>query len=196
MLSYKSVSNALIATDAVPIYFSSLVRQMRAAVLTGLSDDDASLSEVSGFSSTGKCTFGTYWSMGICSFVEDVTPIWVADCGKGGDEIKMACTYTVPEIQNTLPPKNPGMSGLDTAWTGAGYTGTTNRIFSDINTLVKIYVIYLSDQEALDDNSKLKYTSKMVALKGKLDFCLFKYNSSMQLGITSTNQIDQNANPI
>lgn len=87
---------------------------MRAAVLTGLSDDDASLSEVSGISSTGKCTFGTYWSMGVCSFVGDVTPILVADCGKGGDEIKMACTYTVPGIQNTLPPKNPGMSGLDT----------------------------------------------------------------------------------
>ena len=168
---------------------------MRSAISTGLLVSDAKLSDVGGSSATGNCTFGIYWSMGVCSSVEDVTPTLIADCQGGADKSQFGCTYTVPELQDRLPPGTPTRSVHDTLWVGAGFVTHDNTSFTGINSLSEFYVIYLSDLDALDPNLSINYTSKMVALRGKLELCLYQYNSSMQFGSTSTIQADVIASP-
>ena len=128
--------------------------------------------------------------MGVCSSVEDVTSSLVADCKGGGDGTDSGCTYTIPELRNLNAPRNVKMDVSDNLWIGAGWIEDDEKSFSEPNTLIEFCAIYLSDLDAKFD-PKVNYTSKMVALKGKLDLCLIKYDSSMEFGTTTTTKIDQ-----
>ena len=57
------------------------------------------------------------------------------------------------------------------------------------------YVFYLSDFDALNQDSGLNYAETIVALKGSMNLCIIKYNSSMEFGVTNTTILDQVTKP-
>ena len=134
--------------------------------------------------------------MSVCSSVKDVTPRLVADCGRGGDATRMGCTYNIPPLRRFLPSTSLSMSPLDTLWIGTPFANASNgNGFTESSTLVDFYVFYLSDFNALNQDSGLNYTEKIVALKGSMNLCITKYNSSMEFGVTNTTILDQITKP-
>ena len=161
---------------------------MRLAIAAGLANTDASPSSVTGDCPTGNCTWPDYLSLGICSSVDDVTPSIIAHCKSptdNGDPI--SCSYSVPALKQDPPFSGSNLSLGATLFIGAS---NPNRSYPALNTLVEFYVIYLKNLGVLE-NFEPSYTNQLVALKGTLDLCLYKYTTTVTNGITNTTQIDK-----
>ena len=180
--------------------------KIKAAVTSALAGNPVNASDIQGICSTGNCTFGTYNTMGVCASVQDVTPTLISHCPNHEDGTRPGCSYTVPELQAHSPFPNSNYSSINEQGSTKGLERMTlfigaSKIFQSyqypgINTLSEFYVIYLSDLSVLSLDSKVNYTSKLVALKGTLNLCLYTYNSSMLDGTTTTTQLTQITNAV
>ena len=162
---------------------------MRLAIEAGLINTDASPSTVTGDCPTGNCTWPDYLTLGICSSVDDVTPSIIAHCESPEDDRDPNfCTYTVPALKQDPPTSGTNLSRAATLFIGA--SDPFNHSYPALNTLVEFYVSYLKNLSVLED-SEPRYTNQLLALKGTLDLCLYKYNTTVTNGITNTKLIDK-----
>lgn len=75
-------------------------------------------------------------------------------------------------------------------WVGSSQIGTPNPgyQFPNPRTMVEFYMIYLPDPSVRSLDSKQQFTRSLVALRGTLDMCVETYNTSMEFGVTSTDE--------
>ena len=177
--------------------YNSVPVAMRLAVADGLSRNDVSPSNIQGSCPTRNCTWGSYQTLGVCSNVEDVSSSITSKCRK--TPINLAgCKYSVPEIskhptltdtQLDIPRRGLG----HTLWVGASDYHLQNNPYSNINTLVEFYVIYVQDFAKWDSlDPTIDHKDDLIALKGVLNLCLYEYNTSTVSGVTETTELSKN----
>ena len=161
---------------------------MRLAIEAGLTIRDTSPSSVTGDCPTGNCTWPDYLSLGICSSVDDVTPSIITHCESPSDSgDPNVCSFSVPALKQDPPFSGTNLSLGATLFIGAS---NPNHSYPALNTLVEFYVIYLKNLSVLEDFEP-SYTDQLIALRGTLDLCLYRYNTTVTNGITDTIQIDK-----
>ena len=161
---------------------------MRLAIEAGLTNTDTSPSSVTGDCPTGNCTWPDYLSLGICSSVDDVTPSIITNCGSSSDNGNPnSCSFSVPALKEDPPFSGTNLSLGATLFIGAS---NPNHSYPALNTVVEFYVIYLKNLSVLEDLEP-SYTNQLIALRGTLDLCLYRYNTTVTNGITDTIQIDK-----
>ena len=161
---------------------------MEAAINSAITQTPADPSEVAGNCSSGNCTFSTYETMGVCSKLDDITPMIVSNCHHEDTGATLRCFYTVTELQVSPPWRGDNFSTDNpqmTLWVGA----TESTDSQDYNSLGQFYTIYLPDTKAY--GSQTNITGELVALKGELDLCVISYQTTVTNGITKTVEVDR-----
>ena len=171
-----------------------------AAILTGLTGNNADPSDVKGTCVTGNCTFGLFASIGVCASAADVTSSIVSDCGEDAifnfsSAFPLGiCTHTVRHLVGDGLFNTISFSGTPiTLYVGASASNisvgsnwqASNSSFNDV--LIEFYVIYATElTTSIRNSTEPGITLPMAALKGTLNLCAHVYNSSMQSGVTNT----------
>ena len=170
--------------------FDSVVPQVKVAIEDGLTNLDSDPSSVAANCPTGDCMWQDYFSMGTCSSVDDVTSSIIEHCTSSSDDgDPIDCTYSIPALVQTPPFIGTNLSKGATLFIGAS-NPVDRSPYPSPNTLVEFYVIYLKNlsiHTAFEPN----HTNQLVALKGTLDLCLYKYTTTVTNGTTHTIQVDQ-----
>ncbi|KAL8783984.1 MAG: hypothetical protein Q9213_004235 [Squamulea squamosa] len=132
--------------------------------------------------------------MGVCSDVLEVSSTITSECRYSGRQFYPAgCNYSVPAIDEDQTSTGTTMvngQGKQILWIGA--SNTPNYRYPDLITLVQFYVIYVPDLakwETFDLTDDHK--DDLTAFQINLSLCLYRYNTTMVNGITTTTQIDK-----
>ncbi len=161
---------------------------MEAAINSAIIQIPADPSEVAGNCSSGNCTFPIYETVGVCSKLNDITPMIVNNCHHENTSTTLRCFYSVTELRVNPPWRRDNFSTDAppmTLWVGA--SDSTDDL--DHISLVQFYTIYLPDRKTYD--SRANITEELVALKGELDLCVISYQTTVANGITKTVEVDR-----
>ncbi|KAL8865305.1 MAG: hypothetical protein Q9174_006958, partial [Haloplaca sp. 1 TL-2023] len=127
-------------------------------------------------------------SMGVCSNVVDVSSTITSKCRRTGRQFFPAgCNYSVLAIdENESPTMQTFASGSHVTFIIGAICAATNP-YPKINTLVQFYIIYVPDivkWDTLEVTSDYKH--ELIALQVTLSLYLYRYNTSIVFGTTTT----------
>lgn len=164
---------------------------METAINSGILQTPADPSEVTGDCPTGNCTF-SYQTMGVCSRLDDVSPTIITDCHHENIGAATQCFYSVADLRDRPPWREDNMTtvGLEmTLWVAASKADESGIVDPNPSSLGVFYTLYLPDTKVYPySGSRPNFTGHMVALKGSFNLCVISYQTTVQNGVTKTEE--------
>ena len=178
--------------------FNTIVPEMKSAIGSGFSRRVASPSDLPATCSSGNCTFPDVSSLAVCSSVEDVSDTLVSELPTSGAALKdcseAGCSYTVQALKEHPPWRRDNFSLEGEApggmWMGASELTNNSLGYSEPNTLIEFYMLYVNNSNVFSTSHPTNYTAGMAALKGTLSLCVKTYHTNTTHGQTNATLTD------
>lgn len=158
-----------LSIDSQPVNRSYLINPMKGSVFNGLYNPSTTLSDITVSCGSGNCTFPVHYSLAICAWTADVTPLLQKSCSQSD---QTQCNYTLPSGDSLAGP-NDIMSILTTS-----SPSPKSIAFANSSPIIDFYTFVISNQ-----------TSQPLLLESAFHLCVQRYNTTVTNGKTLTRQL-------